>query len=85
LAASSAAVVWAELLPDCLLYGRNTKSLHTTTNCYLVSLALADLITLLSSCPQEILSYHILGDRYLTTIHMSSSRSWHSLTSRNRG
>jgi hypothetical protein len=29
-----------------------------------VSLALADLITLLSSCPQEILSYHILGDRY---------------------
>ena len=28
---------------------RGTKSLHTTTNCYLVSLALADLITLLSS------------------------------------
>ena len=31
---------------------RGTKSLHTTTNCYLVSLALADLITLLSSVPQ---------------------------------
>ena len=40
---------------------RATKSLHTTTNCYLVSLALADLITLLSSVPQEVLSYHILG------------------------
>ena len=40
---------------------RGTKSLHTTTNCYLVSLALADLITLLSSVPQEVLSYHILG------------------------
>ena len=31
---------------------RATKSLHTTTNCYLVSLALADLITLVSSVPQ---------------------------------
>ena len=35
---------------------RGTKSLHTTTNCYLVSLALADLITLLSSVPQEVTS-----------------------------
>ena len=41
----------------------NTKSLHNTTNSYLVSLALADLITLLSSCPQEIISYHMLGDK----------------------
>ena len=31
---------------------KGTKSLHTTTNCYLVSLAVADLITLLSSVPQ---------------------------------
>ena len=31
---------------------RGTKSLHTTTNCYLVSLAVADLITLVSSVPQ---------------------------------
>ena len=31
---------------------RGTKSLHTTTNCYLVSLAFADLITLVSSVPQ---------------------------------
>ena len=35
---------------------RGTKSLHTTTNCYLVSLALADLITLVSSVPQEVIS-----------------------------
>ena len=31
---------------------KRTKSLHTTTNCYLVSLAMADLITLTSSVPQ---------------------------------
>ena len=31
---------------------KGTKSLHTTTNCYLVSLAAADLITLVSSVPQ---------------------------------
>ena len=31
---------------------KGTKSLHTTTNCYLVSLAVADLITLVSSVPQ---------------------------------
>ncbi|XP_023349197.1 thyrotropin-releasing hormone receptor isoform X2 [Eurytemora carolleeae] len=43
----------------------NTKSLHNTTNSYLVSLALADLITLLSSCPQEIISYHMLGDKWI--------------------
>lgn len=44
---------------------KGTKSLHTTTNCYLVSLALADLITLVSSVPQEVLSYHILGDLWV--------------------
>ena len=47
---------------------RGTKSLHTTTNCYLVSLALADLITLLSSVPQEVLSYHILGRCHTVTL-----------------
>ena len=35
---------------------RGTKSLHTTTNCYLLSLALADLITLVSSVPQARIS-----------------------------
>ena len=44
---------------------RGTKSLHTTTNCYLVSLALADMVTLVSSVPQEVLSYHILGDLWV--------------------
>ena len=29
-----------------------TRSMHTTTNCYLVSLAVADTITLVSSVPQ---------------------------------
>ena len=39
--------------------------MHTTTNCYLVSLAIADTITLVASVPQEILSYHILGHRWV--------------------
>ena len=42
-----------------------TRSMHTTTNCYLVSLAMADTITLVASVPQEILSYHILGDQWV--------------------
>nr|XP_040569642.1 thyrotropin-releasing hormone receptor-like [Lepeophtheirus salmonis] len=44
---------------------KKTKSMHSTTNCYLVSLAIADTITLVSSVPQEILSYHILGDQWV--------------------
>lgn len=44
---------------------RRTRSMHTTTNCYLVSLAVADIITLLASVPQEILSYHIIGDKWV--------------------
>ena len=39
-----------------------TRSMRTTTNCYLVSLAVADTITLVSSVPQEVLSYHILAN-----------------------
>ena len=42
-----------------------TRSMRTTTNCYLVSLAVADTITLVSSVPQEVLSYHILGDQWV--------------------
>ena len=41
---------------------KRTKSLHTTTNCYLVSLAVADLITLLSSVPQA--SVEILFQKF---------------------
>ncbi len=44
---------------------RRTRSMHSTTNCYLVSLACADTITLVSSVPQEVLSYHILGDQWV--------------------
>ena len=39
--------------------------MRTTTNCYLVSLAVADTITLIVSVPQEVISYHILGDRWV--------------------
>ncbi len=42
-----------------------TRSMRTTTNCYLVSLAVADTVTLVSSVPQEVLSYHILGDQWV--------------------
>ena len=42
-----------------------TRSMRTTTNCYLVSLAVADTITLIVSVPQEVISYHILGDRWV--------------------
>lgn len=38
-----------------------TKSMHSPTNCYLVSLALADSIVLLASVPQEIVSYYVVG------------------------
>ena len=44
---------------------RRTRSMHSTTNCYLVSLAVADTMTLVSSVPQEVLSYHILGDQWV--------------------
>ena len=42
-----------------------TRSMRTTTNCYLVSLAVADTITLVSSVPQEILSYHIGNNQWV--------------------
>jgi len=68
----------------CCVVSRS-RSMHTTTNCYLVrykqqgvkffhivlqilskvSLAVADTITLVASVPQEILSYHILGHRWV--------------------
>ncbi len=37
----------------------STKSLHNTTNSYLVSLAMADLITLFASCPQVLIIYFV--------------------------
>merc|ERR1712038_1314858 len=44
---------------------QRTRSMHTTTNCYLVSLSVADTITLVSTVPQEILSYHIIGNLWV--------------------
>lgn len=58
---------------------KGTKSLHTTTNCYLVSLALADLVTLVSSVPQEVLTN---GKYWQTTLpHKSSISNYPSLGS----
>ena len=49
---------------------KGTKSLHTTTNCYLVSLAISDMITLLSSVPQ--VDINIKEKTYLSQICISS-------------
>lgn len=37
------------------------KSMHSPTNCYLVSLAIADCIVLLAAIPQEIVSYYLVS------------------------
>jgi len=42
-----------------------TRSMHSPTNCYLVSLAAADCVVLLSSVPNEILSYFIVGNEWV--------------------
>ncbi|CAG7728099.1 unnamed protein product [Allacma fusca] len=42
-----------------------TKSMHSPTNCYLVSLALADCIVLIAAVPQEILQYYLLGNQWI--------------------
>jgi thyrotropin-releasing hormone receptor len=55
--------VLGNVLVCCVVF--KSRSMHTTTNCYLVSLAIADTITLVASVPQEILSYHILGHRWV--------------------
>lgn len=38
-----------------------TRSMHTPTNCYLVSLSVADFMVLIASVPNEILAYFLLG------------------------
>lgn len=38
-----------------------TRSMHTPTNCYLVSLSMADFMVLIASVPNEILAYYLLG------------------------
>ncbi|ODN02260.1 Thyrotropin-releasing hormone receptor, partial [Orchesella cincta] len=42
-----------------------TKSMHSPTNCYLVSLALADCIVLIAAVPQEIVQYYLVGSRWI--------------------
>ncbi|XP_013780050.1 thyrotropin-releasing hormone receptor-like [Limulus polyphemus] len=44
---------------------RKTRSMRTPTNCYLVSLSIADLMVLTASVPNEILSYFLLGDEWI--------------------
>lgn len=39
---------------------KRTRSMHTPTNCYLVSLAVADIIVLTASVPNEVISYHLV-------------------------
>lgn len=39
--------------------------MKTPTNCYLVSLSMADLMVLLSAVPNEILSYYVLGEQWI--------------------
>lgn len=42
-----------------------TRGMKTPTNCYLVSLSIADLIVLVASVPNEIISYYVLGDKWI--------------------
>lgn len=42
-----------------------TRGMKTPTNCYLVSLSMADLMVLLSAVPNEILSYYVLGEQWI--------------------
>jgi len=42
-----------------------TKSMHSPTNCYLVSLAIADCIVLIAAVPQELVQYYLVGSRWI--------------------
>jgi thyrotropin-releasing hormone receptor len=42
-----------------------TRSMHSPTNCYLVSLAVADCVVLVAAVPNEILSYYIIGRQWI--------------------
>jgi len=42
-----------------------TKSMRSPTNCYLVSLAIADCVALIASIPQEIVSYYLVGSQWI--------------------
>ena len=57
------------LLPFALFYAQKvvyrTRSMHSPTNCYLVSLAAADCVVLIASVPNEILSYYVIGSQWI--------------------
>lgn len=42
-----------------------SRGMRTPTNCYLMSLAVADSMVLVSSVPNEIIAYYLLGDKWL--------------------
>ncbi|CAG2180424.1 unnamed protein product, partial [Oppiella nova] len=42
-----------------------SRGMKTPTNCYLVSLSIADLIVLMASVPNEIIAYFVLGDKWI--------------------
>ncbi|KAH9404706.1 hypothetical protein TYRP_000534 [Tyrophagus putrescentiae] len=42
-----------------------SRGMRTPTNCYLVSLAIADSMVLLASVPNGIIAYYILGDKWI--------------------
>ncbi|XP_053201947.1 neurotensin receptor type 1-like [Panonychus citri] len=42
-----------------------TRSMRTPTNCYLVSLSIADLMVLIAAVPNEIIAYYVLGDQWI--------------------
>ncbi|XP_055340675.1 thyrotropin-releasing hormone receptor-like [Paramacrobiotus metropolitanus] len=44
---------------------RKTRSLHTPTYCYLVSLAVADILVVCSAIPEAILSYHLYSKQWV--------------------
>jgi len=42
-----------------------TPSMHSPTNCYLVSLAIADSVVLIASIPPDIVSYYVVGNQWI--------------------
>ncbi|XP_076059996.1 thyrotropin-releasing hormone receptor-like isoform X2 [Oratosquilla oratoria] len=47
-----------------IVVARN-KNMTTPTNCYLVSLAIADCAVLIAAVPQEIVSYYLIGNHWI--------------------
>ncbi|XP_055353576.1 thyrotropin-releasing hormone receptor-like [Paramacrobiotus metropolitanus] len=54
---------WGNIL--LLVVVHRTRSLHVPTYCYLVSLACADLVALVSAVPEAVVSYHLYGRQWV--------------------